>query len=55
MVRQFTEEERRRQKEAVDRHYAKYHNGIQEGVECNYYADCAQAEREEWAKTHVTS
>jgi hypothetical protein len=49
MVRQFTPEERQRQKEAVDAHYAKYHNGDQ-SVKCNYYSDCWKAERETWAK-----
>jgi hypothetical protein len=45
MVRQFTEEEKRRHVEEVQRHYDEYHGG--ERVFCNYYSECWTAEREE--------
>jgi hypothetical protein len=46
MVRKFTEEERRGQREQSERHYEHFHSGLNAGTICNSYAPC-------WTKREI--
>lgn len=50
MVREFTEEERRRQRESTERHYERHHSGELAGTPCNSYADCTKIDNDEWVE-----
>ena len=51
MVRQFTEEQKRRFREETEEQARKHEERFHDGVvtRCNYYSECSKTEREEKA------